>query len=63
LTIAIVEASEYFAPLKMSAKCSAPMKKTAGTSTSHFPGTGFKKGAKHISTRMKRSAVKNTGGI
>ena len=50
--IDMVEASEYFAPEKMSAKCRPPMKKTAGISTPHLPGTGLSHGTMHTSTAI-----------
>src|SRR5437763_16202756 len=59
----MVDASEYIAPDKMSAKCNPPIKKTAGISTLHCPATGRSHGARKISTKTKRNPVKNTGGI
>src|SRR5215212_834069 len=59
----MVEASESLAPVKISAKCKPPMKKTAGISTFHWPGTALSQGARQISTKTKRSAVNSTGGM
>src|SRR5689334_21095420 len=60
----MADALDSFAPLKINAKCSAPMKNTAGISTRHWPRTGATRsqGRRMPSTIRKRSAVKKIGG-